>query len=106
MTKFAAYLTQYRAEARNPTALRCVGGCCRRKPREEFRETPWHGRAAACKSCEGATWLTSHYEELRWKLGQEREKTRMLRSYIQRLRFRKRLTEDRTWRHHNPATSP
>lgn len=85
-----------RTHPRGTNTLLCDGICRRRKDREDFRETPWHGRAAACKSCEGATWLTSHYEELRWKLGQEREKTRMLRSYIQRLRFRKRLTEDRT----------
>lgn len=58
--------------------LLCVH-CRRRKSRTDFRETPWHGRAAACKSCEGMTWLALQYEELRWKLEQERERTRGLR---------------------------
>ncbi len=73
--------------------LLCVGLCRRRKDREEFRETPWHGRAAACRNCEGVTvsWLVLRYEQQRWALEQEREKVRMLRRHIQRLRFQRIL---------------
>ncbi|MYR43092.1 hypothetical protein [Streptomyces sp. SID5910] len=70
----------------NRGVLKCTS-CYRRKDREEFRETPWHGRAAACKRCEGVTWLILQYEQQRWALAQEREKTRMLRRHVQRLRF-------------------
>lgn len=62
--------------------------CRRRKDREDFRETPWHGRAAACKRCEGMSWVALRYEDQRWLLEQEREKTRMLRRHVQRQRFR------------------
>jgi hypothetical protein len=67
--------------------LLCVGLCRRRKDREDFRETPWHGRAASCKRCEGVTWMVLQYEYQRWALEQEREKTRMLRRHVQRLRY-------------------
>ncbi|MFF3140410.1 hypothetical protein ACFVRU_01425 [Streptomyces sp. NPDC057927] len=77
-----------RTHPRGKNTLLCVGLCRRRKDREDFRETPWHGRAAACKSCEGATWMTSHYEETRWKLEQEREKTRMFRRHLARTPYR------------------
>lgn len=75
-----------RPEGRTVTTLKCVN-CLRRKPRTEFRETPWHGRAAACGRCEGVTWMVLQYEQQRWALEQEREKTRMLRRHIQRLRY-------------------
>ncbi|MDH6625756.1 hypothetical protein M2271_003567 [Streptomyces sp. LBL] len=68
--------------------LLCVGLCRRRKDREDFRETPWHGRAAACRRCEGSSWLQLRYEEQLWKLEQEREKVRMLRRHVARQRFR------------------
>ncbi|MEU1200143.1 hypothetical protein ABZ446_28510 [Streptomyces sp. NPDC005813] len=61
--------------------------CRRTKDRNDFRETPWHGRAAACKSCEGVNWLALRYEEQLWKLEQERAKVRMLRRHLQRLRL-------------------
>lgn len=76
-----------RKHPRGKNTLLCVGLCRRRKDREEFRETPWHGRAAACKRCEGVTWLILQYEQQRWALEQEREKTRMLRRHVQRLRY-------------------
>ncbi|MDX2794025.1 hypothetical protein [Streptomyces scabiei] len=66
--------------------------CRRRKDRECFRETPWHGRAAACRSCEGFRWVDHLYAEQCWELEQERQKTRMLIRHISRLRFRRALT--------------
>ncbi|PPS86443.1 hypothetical protein [Streptomyces sp. MH60] len=79
-----------RTHPRGKNTLKCVQ-CYRRKDREEFRETPWHGRAAACKRCEGVTWMVLQYEQQRWALEQEREKTRMLRRHVQRLRFQRIL---------------
>lgn len=76
-----------RKHPRGKNTFLCVGLCRRRKDREEFRETPWHGRAAACKRCEGVAWLILQYEQQRWALEQEREKTRMLRRHVQRLRY-------------------
>jgi hypothetical protein len=32
--------------------------------------------------------MTSHYEEIRWKLDQEREKTRMFRRHLARTPYR------------------
>ncbi|MEU3729973.1 hypothetical protein AB0E81_11270 [Streptomyces sp. NPDC033538] len=75
----------------NRGVLKCTH-CYRRKDREDFRETPWHGRAAACQRCEGVTWIVLQYEQQRWALEQERERTRMLRRHVQRLRFRRLLT--------------
>ncbi len=80
-----------RKHPRGKNTLKCTQ-CHRRKDREDFRETPWHGRAAACQRCEGVTWMVLQYERQRWALEQEREKTRMLRRHIQRLRFRRLLT--------------
>jgi hypothetical protein len=72
----------------NRGALKCVQ-CRRRKDREDFRETPWHGRAAACKRCEGMR-LTDEYALLdRWLLEQERAKVRMLIRHVQRLRLQR-----------------
>ncbi|MBT2412664.1 hypothetical protein J7I94_19210 [Streptomyces sp. ISL-12] len=80
-----------RTHLRGTSTLLCVA-CRRRKDREDFRETPWHGRAAACKRCEGVTWLILQYEQQqRWALEQEREKVRMLRRHVQHLRYRRLL---------------
>lgn len=80
-----------RTHPNGTNTLLCVGLCRRRKDREEFRETPWHGRAGACKRCEGVTWAVLQYEKQRWALEQEREKVRMLRRHVQRIRFRRLL---------------
>ncbi|KUF18845.1 hypothetical protein [Streptomyces silvensis] len=61
--------------------------CRRRKDREDFRETPWHGRAAQCIACERFRWIDHLYERERWLLAQERERTRMLRRYVHLLRL-------------------
>ncbi|OKI19285.1 hypothetical protein [Streptomyces sp. CB03911] len=63
------------------TDLLCAG-CHRFHPRESFRETPWHGRAANCK-------FWDHYameREHAWKLEQERAKARGLRRGMEMLR--------------------
>jgi hypothetical protein len=57
--------------------------------REDFRETPWHGRAAACKSCEGWRYRDELYERQRWELEQERAKVVMLIRHVQRLRLQR-----------------
>jgi hypothetical protein len=75
----------------DPTALLCAS-CHWRKPRDEFRETPWHGRAAACKSCEGMHYTDEIRIRQAWLLEQEREKTVMLVRHIQRLRMQRVLT--------------
>lgn len=75
-----------RKHPRGKNTLKCTQ-CHRRKDREDFRETPWHGRAAACQRCEGVTWMVLQYERQRWALEQEREKVRMLRRHVQRLRY-------------------
>ncbi|MGW1547491.1 hypothetical protein [Streptomyces sp. NPDC002346] len=77
---------QRRRHARARTALLCVGLCRRRKPREEFRETPWHGRAARCYSCEAGGWAKEREERTYWELEQAREKLRMYQRYAQRLK--------------------
>ncbi|MGW0468308.1 hypothetical protein ACWDX6_24035 [Streptomyces sp. NPDC003027] len=103
MTTFGTYLASYREDDR--THLLCVGLCRRRKPREEFRETPWHGRAASCKRCEtfpGPTgrslWHVEYDERREWELVQAREKLRMYQRYAQRLRleriFRSTVTSE------------
>lgn len=86
------YKERYRY-ARDPSALLCTGLCRRRKPRSEFRETPWHGRAAECNYCEsfgrdcGAEWSERVWAARQsWLLEQERQRTRMLRRHIERLR--------------------
>jgi NAD-dependent SIR2 family protein deacetylase len=72
------------------TRLKCTR-CLRRKPREEFRETPWHGRAAACQECERFRRIDHLYERQRWELEQQREKVRMLIRHVQRLRLQRML---------------
>ncbi|WP_069752935.1 hypothetical protein [Streptomyces sp. EN16] len=72
--------------------LLCVGLCRRRKDREEFRETPWHGRAAACLNCEGygiggnRLWDRTYSDRTAWNLEQTREKLRMYQRYAAKLR--------------------
>jgi hypothetical protein len=72
----------------NRGVLKCTS-CYRRKDRKDFRETPWHGRAAACMSCEGFRWIDHRYEQQRWQLEQERAKVVMLVRHIQRLRMQR-----------------
>jgi len=72
--------------------LLCDGLCRRRKDREDFRETPWRGRAAACKSCEGLRYDDEIRIRQTWELEQERAKVRMLVRHVQRLRHQRILT--------------
>lgn len=69
--------------------LLCVGLCRRRKDRNDFRETPWHGRAAECMRCEGMRYTDELALRDRWLLEQERERTRMLRRHVSYLRLRR-----------------
>jgi hypothetical protein len=72
--------------------LLCVGLCRRRKPRTEFRETPWHGRAARCLRCEswssGEARAKEEYERQAWELAQAREKLRTYQRYARALKLR------------------
>lgn len=70
--------------------LYCVR-CLLRKPRTDFRETPWHGRAAACMRCEAFRYVDELFERQRWQLEQERAKVRMYRRYVSYLQFRRLL---------------
>ncbi|MEU1254809.1 hypothetical protein ABZ445_16165 [Streptomyces chartreusis] len=65
--------------------------CRRTKDRNDFRETPWHGRAADCKSCEGMRWTDELRLRQAWELEQERAKVAMLVRHIGRLRFQRML---------------
>jgi hypothetical protein len=83
-----------RTHPNGKNTLLCVGLCRRRKDREDFRETPWHGRAASCKSCEtfpgpaGRTlWQLEYNERREWELEQAREKLRAWQRYAHHLRF-------------------
>lgn len=60
--------------------------CRRRKDHKDFRETPWHGRAARCLECEGGTWRRGFEEQTHWELVQAREKLRMWQRYASHLR--------------------
>ncbi|GAB1326944.1 hypothetical protein [Streptomyces sennicomposti] len=62
----------------NRGVLKCTS-CYRSKDREDFRETPWHGRAAACRSCERFTYWDEQLARTQWQLGQAREVARGLR---------------------------
>jgi hypothetical protein len=86
------YEERYR-HARDRTALLCTGLCRRHKPREDFRETPWHGRAAACIRCETfpgpagrSLWQTTQDARTYWELEQAREKLRMYQRFAQQLK--------------------
>ncbi|MFB7671317.1 hypothetical protein ACFC26_07850 [Kitasatospora purpeofusca] len=83
MVTFAEYLAE---QARNDrTALKCLR-CYRRRPRLEFRETPWHGRAASCRYCEGFSADARAEVEARWWLAQEQERVRGLRRGLEAVR--------------------
>ncbi|MFJ3084450.1 hypothetical protein ACIPJG_32500 [Streptomyces halstedii] len=78
--------------------LFCADGCRRVKDRLDFRETPWHGRAARCLDCEGygigggsSLWKREIEERTRWDLEQAREKLRMYQRYAQWLRLQRLL---------------
>ncbi|MFJ3588606.1 hypothetical protein ACIQUY_04860 [Streptomyces sp. NPDC090231] len=76
------------------TDLRCAM-CLFHKPREKFRETPWHGRAARCLHCEGGDYLTGNRWEMEqraftlWQLEQTRQKLRAYQRYAQALRLQR-----------------
>jgi hypothetical protein len=78
------------------TTLLCVGLCRRRKPREDFRETPWHGRAAECRDCDRTRYVDELAARDRWLLEQERAKSRMLLRHIQRLRLQRLVSPETT----------
>lgn len=80
-----------RDHPRGKNTLLCVGLCRRRKDRKDFRETPWHGRAAECKRCEGMQWVDELRLRTEWQLTQERERARMYRRHISYLRLRRIL---------------
>ncbi|OSC76499.1 hypothetical protein B5180_01715 [Streptomyces sp. BF-3] len=91
MTTFGEFRTAYRSGDRD--TLLCTGLCRRRKPRDEFRTTPWHGKAAECIRCETfpgpagrSLWQTEYDARMHWNLEQAREKLRMYQRYAQRLR--------------------
>ncbi|MGP3750866.1 hypothetical protein [Streptomyces sp. IBSNAI001] len=99
MTTFGEYRERYRYAA-DPTALLCVGLCGRHKLREEFRETPWHGRAAACIRCETfpgpagrSLWRLEQDARLHWELQQTREKLRAYQRYAQMLRLQRLIND-------------
>jgi hypothetical protein len=77
-----------RTHPRGKSTLLCEQ-CRRRKDRNDFRETPWHGRAACCKSCEGMRWVDELRLRQTWELEQERAKVVMLVRHIQRLRLQR-----------------
>ena len=90
------------------TALRCAGLCNRRKAREEFRETAWHGRSSRCRDCEdGRAWDITYNERQSWLLQQERERTQMLRRHVARLTMRRDEARGEVWelRKQQSATS-
>ncbi|MER5501348.1 hypothetical protein ABT096_29665 [Streptomyces sp. NPDC002561] len=74
------------------TELKCVA-CYRHKPRDDFRETPWRGRAARCISCETfpgpagrSLWPVEYDARVQWELEQAREKLRMYQRFAARLK--------------------
>ncbi|MGW6855824.1 hypothetical protein [Streptomyces xanthophaeus] len=80
----------------NKNTLLCVGLCRRRKDRQDFRETPWHGRASRCRSCEGNAWQEQFDAKQAWELRQAREKLRAYQRYARALRFRLLLKQGPT----------
>lgn len=77
-----------RTHPNGKNTLKCTS-CYRRKDREDFRETPWHGRAASCTRCEGLRYVDEVHARRMWELEQERAKTVMLMRHIQRLRVQR-----------------
>ncbi|MFJ9213026.1 hypothetical protein [Streptomyces sp. NPDC102264] len=85
--------------------LLCVGLCRRRKDREDFREMPWHGRAASCVRCETfpgpagrSLWQTEYDARIHWELEQARAKLHMYQRYASWLKsggnYRQRYVMD------------
>lgn len=62
--------------------------CRRRLDSEDFRETPWHGRAVECLSCEGGGYRREREERTYWELAQAREKLRTYQRYARALKLR------------------
>ncbi|MER6485712.1 hypothetical protein ABT264_19415 [Streptomyces virginiae] len=62
--------------------------CRRRLDREDFRETPWHGRAVDCLRCEGFRHTDFVRERTYWELAQAREKLRAYQRYARALNLR------------------
>jgi hypothetical protein len=78
-----------RTHPNGKNTLLCVGLCRRRKDRNDFRETPWHGRAAQCKRCEGMQWVDELRLRTSWELEQERAKVATLVRHVGRLRLQR-----------------
>ncbi|MET9959300.1 hypothetical protein ABZ128_09460 [Streptomyces sp. NPDC006326] len=76
-----------RRHPRGKNTLLC-DRCRRRLDREEFRETPWHGRAVACNRCEGGGYARIREERTYWELAQAREKLRAYQRYARALQLR------------------
>lgn len=72
-----------RTHPNGKNTLKCTS-CYHRKDRLDFRETPWHGRAAACMRCEGSRTLWRQ-EQIWWELGQTREKVRAYQRYVRHI---------------------
>ncbi|WDM16716.1 hypothetical protein J3S85_37760 [Streptomyces lavenduligriseus] len=75
-----------RAHPRGKNTLLCLR-CRRRKDREDFRETPWHGRASECTRCEGWTYWDEVRARTQWQLEQARETARGLRRGLTLIRI-------------------
>lgn len=75
-----------RTHPRGKNTLKCTS-CYRRKDREDFREQPWHGRAARCMHCEGDQWWERHNARAYWELEQAREKLRAYQRYAAHLKY-------------------
>jgi hypothetical protein len=80
------------------STLLCTG-CRRHKARTYFRETPWHGRAAACIRCETfpgpagrSLWQLDYDARTQWQLEQTRQKLRAYQRYAQALRLQRLLS--------------
>ncbi|MFJ5103201.1 hypothetical protein [Streptomyces sp. NPDC088554] len=76
--------------------LLCVGLCRQRKDRTDFRETPWHGRAASCIRCETfpgpagrSLWHLTYDARLHWELEQSRAKLHMYRRFASWLKLQR-----------------
>ncbi|MFF1684482.1 MULTISPECIES: hypothetical protein [unclassified Streptomyces] len=75
-----------RDHPRGKNTLLCAQ-CRRRLDREDFRETPWHGRAARCTRCEGGGWHRIQDERIRWELAQAREKLHAYQRFAAHLKY-------------------
>lgn len=84
-----AIRAQFEREHPNGKNTLLCDQCRCRKDRTDFRETPWRGRAADCKSCEGMRWVDELRLRQTWELEQERAKVRMLRRHVAQLRIQR-----------------